>query len=505
MPPRDSTLEGAVHAPEFPAQLEWLNTDAPRPLASLRGKFVLLDFWSYCCINCLHILPDLAKLEARYADELVVIGVHSGKFETERGTNSIRNAIMRYGIAHAVVNDADYEVWNAYAVHGWPTTVLITPAGRIISQRSGEGVFEEIDPILRKAIAYFDAKGELKRSPAHVTLETSKLPAAALSFPGKISSDEKSGRLFISDTKNNRIIIADASGAVQSVIGGGKKGRRDGGFAEAEFAGPLGTCLAGDILYIADTENHLIRAADLKSGTVRTVLGTGRQGYETAFSGRGAAIELASPWDLISLGNTLYIAMAGRHQLWSADLAAFTAAIIAGSGDEARVDGPALEAALAQPSGLTTDGKVLYFADSETSSIRAVNATPGSRVRTIVGEDLFEFGDVDGGAAVARLQHPLGVVWKDGALYVADTYNHKIKRIDPVRRTSTTLAGTGSAGRVDGPRLEAQFDEPSGICALGNALYIADTNNHCIRVLDLATGVVSTLALTNLPPARRES
>jgi DNA-binding beta-propeller fold protein YncE len=498
MPPRDSTLEGMVHAPDFPTGLEWINTATPRSLSSLHGKIVLLDFWSYCCINCLHILPDLKALEERYADELVVIGVHSGKFQTERGTNSIRNAVMRYDIAHAVVNDAEYKVWEAYAVRSWPTVVLINPNGRIIAQHSGEGVERQLDSLIRRAISYFDAKGELLRGRSAPSLEASRLPSTDLSFPGKISADPEGHRLFITDTNHHRIVVADASGAVRAVIGGGGPGRNDGSFAEAHFRNPQGTCLVGNVLYIADTENHLIRAADLSAGTVRTVLGTGVQGFETDFEKRGTAVELNSPWDVTAIGNTLYIAMAGRHQLWSLDLATLRASILAGSGAEARRDGPAREAVLAQPSGVTSDGKILYFADSESSSIRQASSTAGGRVRTLVGEDLFEFGDVDGTADVARLQHPLGVLAHAGAVYVADTYNNKIKRVDPVRRNSITVAGSGTRGAADGPRLQAQFDEPSGICVLDNALYIADTNNHRIRVLDLATGTVRTLALRGL-------
>jgi DNA-binding beta-propeller fold protein YncE len=498
MPPRDSALEGAVRAPEFPQNLEWLNTAASRPLSSLRGKIVLLDFWSYCCINCLHILPDLAALEARYADELVVIGVHSGKFQTERGTNSIRNAVMRYGISHAVVNDAEYAVWDAYAVRSWPTVVLINPNGRIIAQHSGEGVERQLDSLIRRTIAYFDAKGELARGRSAPSLEAARLPASALSFPGKISSDPAGRRLFISDTNHDRILVTDTGGAVLAVIGSGTQGRDDGAFSTARFRRPQGTCLVGNVLYIADTENHLIRAADLNAGTVRTVLGTGAQGHETDFEKRGAAVELNSPWDLTAVGGTLFIAMAGRHQLWSVDLATLRAAVLAGSGAEARRDGPALEAVLAQPSGLTSDGKVLYFADSESSSIRRAALAPGGRVRTIVGEDLFEFGDTDGPAAVARLQHPLGIAAYAGLLYVADTYNHKIKRVDPARRNTVTFAGSGTRGTADGPRSEAQFDEPSGLCVLDNALYIADTNNHRIRVLDLGSGIVRTLVLRGL-------
>lgn len=490
-------FEGTVNAPEFPPQLEWLNTDRRLTLRELRGKIVLLDFWTFCCINCMHILPDLKKLEEKYPDELVVIGVHSAKFTNEQDTDQIRQAILRYEIRHPVVNDSDMEVWRNYGVSAWPTVVLVNPRGRIIAMRSGEGVFEPFDAAIHETIRYFEARGELKRGPLAPALAEGWRPNTLLAFPGKVSAHPVRGWLHITDSNHNRILITSAAGAIREVIGTGEAGFQDGPFETAEFNHPQGTAAAGEILYIADTENHAIRAANLRTRQVSTVLGAGRQARRLNAAERGTAVDLNSPWDLVVHGGKLYIAMAGSHQLWVADLKTWEARPYAGSGREARIDGPLAGAALAQPSGITTDGKRLYFADSETSSVRWADLGNPGRVGTLIGEDLFEFGDRDGTRPRARLQHPLGVVFQDGLLYVADTYNSKIKIIEPARGSSVTFAGTGQHGVHDGKLADAGFNEPGGLAFLNGKLYVADTNNHLIRVIDLATKQVRTLEFTN--------
>jgi len=266
------TLEGSVHAPEFPGGLDWLNTSTPLRLKDLRGKFVLLDFWTFCCINCMHILPDLRRLETKYSQELVVIGVHSAKFKNEKDTSQIRQAILRYGIRHPWSTTPGFEVWQSYAANAWPTLVLINPLGKIIGTLSGEGVYEPFDGVLSQAIPFFEAKGQLKRSPTQFALEEARRANTLLEFPGKISSDEKSSRLFITDSNHNRILIADAAGKILDAIGSGVEGSQDGTFEEVQFHHPQGTFLAGDVLYIADTENHLVRAADLRARKVWTIL-----------------------------------------------------------------------------------------------------------------------------------------------------------------------------------------------------------------------------------------
>lgn len=490
--------EGKVNAPEFPEGLEWLNTDRPLSIRQLRGKVVLLDFWTYCCINCMHIIPDLKKLEHKYPNELVVIGVHSAKFTAERGTDNIRQAILRYEIEHPVVNDHEMQIWQEYTARSWPAIFLIDPAGKVVAYMSGEGVYEQMDGIIAKVIGTFDAKKMIDRRPLNLKLERQRTPASLLAFPGKVLADEKSKQLFIADSNHNRIVVAGLEDStVKEVIGSGEIGLTDGGFDEAAFNHPQGMALDGNTLYVADTENHAIRAVDLVKRTVRTIAGTGEQSRKlVTFGGQGKQVALNSPWDLTVQNGILYIAMAGPHQLWQMNPKTGGIAPFAGSGREARVDGLLAEASLAQPSGITSNGKKLYFADSEVSSIRSADLDPNGRVETIVGEDLFEYGDRDGKGSQVRLQHPLGVVYHDGVLYVADTYNNKIKRVSPKDRTSRTFVGTGENGMRDGDR--ATLDEPGGVSVALGKLYIADTNNHLIRVADLKTGRVETLQLKGL-------
>jgi thiol-disulfide isomerase/thioredoxin len=492
-------FEGEVNAPDFPAGMEWLNTERPISLRELRGKIVLLDFWTYCCINCMHIIPDLKKLEAKYANQLVVIGVHSAKFTNEKGTESIRQAILRYEIEHPVVNDRDLDLFlNQYAVKSWPSLVLINPKGKIVGQQSGEGIYDLFDRIIGEMATYFRGKGELNEKPVTFRLEKSLAPPSLLSYPGKVLADEKSNRLFISDSNHNRIIITNLDGMVLEVIGDGALGNQNGSFAEAEFNHPQGVALDGETLYVCDTENHLIRRVDLKARQVETLVGTGQQARRYNEQGTGTSVALNSPWDALVHGGMLYIAMAGPHQLWVVDLKTREARPYAGSGRENHTDGPLLSAALAQPSGVTTDGKSIFFADSEISSIRAAALSPGGSVTTIVGEGLFDYGDIDGVGDKVRLQHPLGVVYVGGKLYVADTYNHKVKVLEIQKRASQTFAGTRERGTRDGERLKAQFNEPGGISATSQRLFVADTNNHLIRRIELVSGAVSTFELKGL-------
>ncbi|NIP41132.1 MAG: redoxin domain-containing protein, partial [candidate division Zixibacteria bacterium] len=310
----DDFLEGNTNAPDFPEGMDWLNTNRPLSLKEFRGKIVLLDFWTFCCINCMHVIPDLKKLEEKYAKELVVIGVHSAKFTNEKGTEAIRQAILRYGIEHPVVNDRDFRIWRQYGVSAWPSFVLINPKSKIIGVHSGEGIYEPFDKIIGEAVDYFAARGELEPGPLNLDLEKADMPNTLLSFPGKVKADMASGRLIITDSNNDRIIITDPDGKILEVIGSGNNGQADGSFEEAEFNRPQGTYMDGDIIYIADTENHLIRKADLKSRTVETILGCGEQADRYNIPGAGTDVCLNSPWDLVRIGDKLYIAMAGSHQ-----------------------------------------------------------------------------------------------------------------------------------------------------------------------------------------------
>ena len=486
-----------VRAPEINGGRGWLNTDKPLSLAALKGKVVLLDFWTYGCINCIHIIPDLKKLEAKYPNQLVVIGVHSAKFENEKDTENIRRIILRYELEHPVYNDSDFAVWQSYGVRAWPTQVLIDPGGYVIGSVSGEGNYDLIDRVVAKAVDEYRKRGELNEQPLKLVLERAKVGDLPLAFPGKILADAAGDRLFIADSNHNRIVITNLDGALKDTIGTGERGSSDGEFAKANFYRPQGMALEGNTLYVADTENHLIRKIDLKERVVTTVAGTGQQSHEYFKEGAARSVGLNSPWDLQLVGRVLYIAMAGPHQIWKLDLDKSEVSTFAGSGREARLDGSLLEAGFAQPSGLASDGKTLYVADSEANIIRAVDVA-ARQVRTVVGGDLFEFGDVDGNGDEVRLQHPLGLLASGNKVLIADTYNHKIKELDPRQKEVTTLVGTGKPGQADG--VSPSFYEPGGLSIANGKLYVADTNNHAIRVVDLKTRNTTTLRISGLTP-----
>lgn len=529
-PDDDFPYQHRVPCPELSGGLGWLNTAEPLELKDLRGKFVLLDFWTYCCINCMHILPELKKLEAAYPRELVVIGVHSAKFEGEEDSKNIAEAIQRYDIEHPVVNDARHAIWDRFHINSWPTVLLIDPEGNVVWGRSGEVEFKELDARVKAGLPYYRGKGVLDEKPLRFDLEASKAKKRPLRYPGKILADAKGDRLFIADSNHHRIVIAKLDGELIATIGSGELGADDGDDSHASFNHPQGMALDGDTLYVADTENHLLRKIDLKAKQVTTIAGTGRQrrsnlwpGMDEAgaqggrsakakrFVARAAGTAINSPWDLCIHGTYLYIAMAGPHQIWRMSLDEKELGPYAGNGREDIVDGPRLPtqpyeegfASFAQPSGLATDGKEwLYVADSEGSSIRAVSFDPAKEVKTVIGTShlpqarLFTFGDVDGKGSKVRLQHCLGVAYVDGSIYVADTYNNKIKKTDPQKKNCETIAGSGKPGTADDP---AEFDEPAGISAAGRRLYVADTNNHLIRVIDLdGNNQVKTLAIKGL-------
>ena len=471
-------------------------------MQQLRGKVVLFDFWTLGCINCQHVVPDLARLEEEFGDALAVIGVHSGKYDREHDDDSIREAVVRLGLRHPVVNDPDFAIWNTYGISAWPSQVVIDPTGNIYGRRSGEGVYAALADPIRTLIADFDSKQQIDRTPIPIDLEAAPIASAFLNFPGAILADDAGGRLFIADSGNNRILISDLGGQLQRAIGSGVQGAMDGTATEAQFSQPQGLALSADggTLYVADTRNHKIRAVDLPTGAVTTIAGTGARLQRPPDPGTPPlSADLASPWGVLLIGDTLYIAMAGSHQLWALDLVANTIRVVAGNGREGIDDGSALaDATLAQPNGITTDGSSLFWVDPESSSVRTLPLGDGGAVKTIVGKGLFDFGDVDGFPDGALLEHPQGIAYGGGVLYVADTYNHKIKTVDPATGETRTLVGTGAEGDSDGLSADATFDEPGGLSWSGGNLYVADTNGNSIRILEIQHGTVSTLQLSNL-------
>ena len=495
-------LAGTQPAPEFPLGRTWFNVAAPLTWEGLRGKMVLLDFWTAGCINCQHIIPDLLRLEEEFGEKLVIIGVHSGKYEEEHEDEAIHEAIEKFGVTHPVVNDADFTIWNSFGVRAWPTVVLVDPAGNIVGGNAGEGVYAVFQPVLAQLAAEFDGKFSDTPSPY---VANASVVSTFLLYPTEVLADWQGDRLFVTDAGHHRIVVTDIEGRVQYAIGSGIAGFADGDASTAQFRDPQGLALSEDglTLYVADTRNHAVRAVDLETGGVTTIAGTGEQTrYVLAEDAVGIETPLASPWDVLRHGNQLFIAMAGIHQIWSLDLTTNRIEVFAGTREEGIQNGNRLLAAtLAQPSGMTTDGVNLYWVDPETSSVRATLLDGNGIVETIVGTGLFDFGDIDGDKVTARLQHPQGLAYVDGILLVADTYNHKIRAVRASDGSVATAAGTGERGWTDAAGVEAEFEEPNAVSMIGRVAYIADTNNHLIRTFDLDTGAVGTIELSNLSAA----
>ncbi|MBU0508126.1 redoxin domain-containing protein [bacterium] len=490
-----------MRAPEFPKEFAWVNSDRRLSLRDdLAGNVVVLDFWTYCCINCMHVLPDLEYIEHKYAGQpVVVIGVHSAKFDNESDPRNIETACARYDIAHPVIVDEGHRIWSTYGVRAWPTLVVLDPEGRVVGTLSGEGNRHALDAIVYTLLEEGRENGTLAASPPSIRRSGRVTASSGLAFPGKVLAESSGKFVFISDSNHDRVIVADPTGLVIAVAGSGRKGRSDGTFADAEFDNPQGLAYdsAENVLYVADTDNHLIRRLDLSTRLVETVAGTGEQVYDRAGGRVGRFQGLNSPWDLALIGDTLYIAMAGSHQLWVLDTKTFAVRAWAGSGYEDIQDGDGQHAALAQPSGFAYAGDWLYFADSEVSAVRKVNLKT-REVMTLIGRGLFDFGDRDGKLSRALLQHPLGVAVHGDEILVADTYNHKIKRIHEAKGTVETIAGTGESLLASAREGELVLYEPGGISVAGDTLYIADTNHDRVIRYNLLNNAWSEFALRGL-------
>ncbi|WP_073456082.1 NHL domain-containing thioredoxin family protein [Pseudonocardia thermophila] len=455
-----------VRAPELRGR-RWLGTGGKDlSLAALRGKIVLLDFWTFCCVNCLHVLDELRELEERYADVLVTIGVHSPKFAHEADPAAVEAAVERYGVTHPVLDDPELTTWDAYAARAWPTLVVVDPQGYVVAHLAGEGHAHGLAVLIEELI---EEHGQhLRRGDGPYVAPPE--PETALRFPGKVIA-LPAGTYLVSDTAHHQLVelAADLQTEVRR-IGTGERGLRDG--AEPRFNEPQGLALLpdGDVV-VADSVNHALRRVRLADGTVTTIAGTGTQLRDRVEPGKSAA-ELSTPWDVVWWDGRIAVAMAGTHQIWTVDPVTGAATVLAGTTNEGLRDGPLDTAFFAQPSGLAVDGDVLWIADSETSAVRRLTT---DLVTTATGQGLFDFGHRDGPAAEALLQHPLGVaVLPDGSVAIADTYNGAVRRYDPRTATVTTLA-EGLA-------------EPSDVLVDGDLLIIVESGAHRLVRIPIPAG-----------------
>ncbi|WP_333763298.1 NHL domain-containing thioredoxin family protein [Streptomyces sp. IBSBF 2390] len=472
-----------VRSPELTGGGGWINTGGEElRLADFRGRVLILDFWTFCCINCLHVLDELRELEERHRDTVVVVGVHSPKFAHEAEHRAVVDAVERYGVEHPVLDDPELATWKQYAVRAWPTLVVIDPEGYVVAQHAGEGHVHAIERLVEELEAEHEAKGTLRRGDSpYVPPEPEP---TTLRFPGKLLL-LPSGNLLVSDTTRHQLVeLAEDAETVVRRIGSGARGFADGGPGEAAFNEPQGLALLGDgAVVVADTVNHALRRLDLATGAVTTLAGTGRQWWRgSATSGPARGTDLSSPWDVAVFGGRVWIAMAGVHQLWTYDPETGTVAAAAGTTDEGLVDGPGAEAWFAQPSGLAATADRLWVADSETSALRWVDRD--GHVRTAVGTGLFDFGHRDGPAAEALLQHPLGVTaLPDGSVAVADTYNHALRRYDPATGEVTTLA--------------TDLREPSDAVLVGSDIVVVESARHRLTRLRLPEEAVRADAVAH--------
>lgn len=466
--------------PQFPAGAPWINVSHPLTPDELKGHLVLLDFFTPGCINCIHVLPETKKLEHEFGKQLLVIGVNSPKFTASRQAHNLTGFVLRYHIHHPIVTDKNMVLWNDYHVFAWPTQILLGPRGQVIGAYVGENKYADIRHDVIDNLAAAGKAGTLRNNP--LPIKPMHIPMHGLLQPGKVAVNAQ--YVAVSDSGHNRIILLDHRGKVLKVIGSGKQGERNGSPASSEFDGPQGLAFHGNKLYVADTGNALIRTVSLPSGTVATLAGNGKHSFGVIGRHPARQVGLNSPWALRLVGENLYIAMAGIHQIWRLDLEDMKIGPYAGSGGEGISNGPRESASFAQSSALAYHNNQLYVADPEASSVRKINLISGE-VTTLIGKGLFVFGLRNGAEAQALLQHDQGLVWHRHRLYIADTFNNVIRVLNMESQRVSTLA-TG-------------LSQPGGLAILNShTLLVADTNNNRIAQVSLPRGDVSTWRISGL-------
>ncbi len=488
-----STID-PVPAPDFATGVQWLNVPSAPTIPQLEGKVTIIYFWTTSCLSCRSVVDDAERLENEFPEAVVPIGIHTGRFEAESDPSMIGRFLTRWGLDHAIANDADYRIWQDWGITSWPTTVVVSHDGMVAARHSGDDAYEALMPVVESLVENPPAPSNPSR--VVFTNQPEAAPQTVLSFPGDVLADPAGGRLFISDTGHHRIVVADIeTDDVLDVIGSGQEGFADGDAGEANFTEPGGLALSedGSVLYVADTSNHAIREVDLATGEVETIAGTGERGRPR--TGKSLDSPLDHPWDVELIDGDLLVSVAGSNQIWRIDLDRMELEEEAGTGRAGVDNGPKKEARLAQPSGLARNaGGLLVVADAGSSSVRLLDETELTALTGPV-DDLFDFGETDGSAAAARFQYPLGVTTTDGMVWVADTFNHRIRGIDSSSRRVTTLAGS-QAGWRDG--MNPLFSSPAGIDAAVDTLYVADRGNHSIRRVDPATGQAETVVLKGI-------
>ena len=458
---------------DFPQGLDWLNVSRPLTLNDLKGRVVVLDFWTYGCINCLHANAILKKIKHQYGDQLLIISIHTPKFENEKNIQTLRKNIRRFEMQHPVVNDTEYLLAKKYHVNAWPSFVVLNKKTEIMGKTVGENGLRLVKKAIKKVLETTVEVISMPKIP--LLLETDKAANQLLFAPSKI--DINSQYVAISDSLHHRIIITNHQGKIQSIYGGKKSGFKDGKINKVRFNLPQGVILTKTGVYVADSGNHRIRFIDFKTQITTTIAGGGKDlsllyPFDPAIQATKTA--LSSPWDLTINHQHLFIAMAGTHQIWQYHINHQTIKILAGDGKEGITDGHFETATFSQPQGLIIQKNKLYVADAESSAIRVLDLNE-KKVKTLNGTGLFDFGDQNGDFKTAKLQHPNGLGWlTEDKILISDSYNHKIKRLDLEQQTIQTFIKNG-------------LNEPSDIKRYQDFILIVDSNHDRIMHYDLNT------------------
>jgi peroxiredoxin len=476
-------MSGEIYLQELPQELKWVNTDEAVSLAQLRGKAVILWFWTGSSIACEQQIRELRLLETKFHDGLAILGIHTPKHPAEADDEWLLKVSNRWHLRHPVANDREWLLWRQFGVESWPTMVLLDHDARLVGIYAGEGRRAELEIRIQEIL---DKAAEVdRRSYDSAPVSRRPEPRAPLRFPTRIVAS--ASNLYVADTGYNRILELGFDGRINRQFGSGNPGHWDARGTEAGFRNPVGLAIANDFLMVADTGNHCIRRVRLRSGDVETVAGNGQCERPTSTDiSQPKNTSLASPVDLAVLNDQLYVAMAGAHQIWQLDMGRGSLSLFVGNGREDVVDGTGSFSSFAQPTGLAISQEHLYVLDASASSLRRVRLQDG-RVSTLVPGGLFSDGNADGNGLGARMCHPTAIHADNarGVLWIADSMNHKLRVYNIAKAELKTL------------NVNYGLQSPEGVCVAQQAVWIANTNAHEILKLDLKTGRLARLPISS--------
>lgn len=487
---------GTFPASEFPNDLEWFNTRTPLKLDNFRGNILILFFWTGSNLKSIDILEKINSFESENREKIKFLAVHTPRFSGESNPEYVRNLLIKNHIDTLTIQDPKFLLWRTYGINTWNSLLLISEEGRVIGRFSVDRTLLRVDPIFEKLFNLeLEGSSGLDSSEPQRNLERNGLPDTILSYPEKIVIDENGKNLYVSDSNHHRILVINReTGYIQETIGSGFRGFENGSYSQSTFNYPMGLSINGNNLYVVDRNNHSLRKVDLEKKIVTLFSGTGKKGDEVVHNSIAPVTSFSYPTDLSREGTLLYLSNTGFNQFLKIDTISGKIESLFPQNKEVKVL-PEFFSKM----GLYQIGNTIYFTDGGTSALKSISSDVYSKTKILVGNKKGEYGDLDGDSTLAKLQFPKSVFAKNGKVYISDTLNHKIKVFDTVTKTVKTLAGTGRIGSKNGPATQSSFHEPNGIYLYKDDLYVADTNNHCIRVINLPEQRTGTLNLRAEP------